>query len=118
MRENAFLNEQTGLSPGFHVKNTIDAKGAVFTVFKGEIPLVLCLLATDPVDDLHWKLVEDVYLKTTDQMPIDWAEPQKPPSTPWLAVVLLGLQFAPEAVGWLGDFERCLAWTIIDHIYS
>lgn len=36
------------------------------------------------------------------------------PSPPWVAVaiVLIG----PSEVGWLGDFERCLAWAWVDKI--
>jgi hypothetical protein len=36
------------------------------------------------------------------------------PSEPWCAVVLLpaALHY-PDAMGWLGDFERCVAWAWI-----
>ena len=30
-----------------------------------------------------------MYLQLTDEAPVDWALPEKPVSTPWLAVVLL-----------------------------
>lgn len=38
-----------------------------------------------------------------------------PPSAPWCAVALRGgLMSHPQAMGWLGDLERCLAWAWID----
>ena len=42
-------------------------------------------------------------------------EATKPSSLPWLAVVLLPslLNQTQGDVGCLGDFERCLAWTIL-----
>jgi hypothetical protein len=35
---------------------------------------------------------------------------------PWLSVVLLptGLTTEREELYWLADFERCLAWTLIE----
>jgi hypothetical protein len=42
-------------------------------------------------------------------------EANKPASLPWLAVVVLPfiVNQAREDVSWLGDFERCMAWTIL-----
>jgi hypothetical protein len=83
----------------------------MFTVYKGEIPLVHCLLAIagEGQDVRYWTLIEAMYLDMTDKSPLDWALPEKPSSAPWLAVVLLpGLAFDPEAAEWLGDFERCM----------
>lgn len=40
----------------------------------------------------------------------------KPPE-PWCGVVIHpGLAFNSEANEWLGDFERCIAWTWISHV--
>jgi len=37
------------------------------------------------------------------------------PSAPWCTAVLLpGLAADPEAAHWLGDLERCIAWTWIE----
>ena len=77
--------------------------------------MVFCVLATTTADEAYWKLFEDLYLETTDQCPVDWVMPPKPPSAPWLAVVLLpGIATDTDAAHWLGDFERCLAWLIIE----
>jgi len=52
-----------------------------FTVYKDEIPLVLCVLAVDPDDAPYWKGIEDMYLQITDTVPIDWSLSEKPAST-------------------------------------
>lgn len=37
------------------------------------------------------------------------------PGTPWCAVALqTGLALQSDAAQWLGDFERCVAWTWLD----
>ncbi|WP_371346111.1 hypothetical protein [Ancylobacter sp. IITR112] len=38
-------------------------------------------------------------------------DPSVPPLAPWCGVVLLpALPLRPDALGWAGDLERCLAW--------
>jgi hypothetical protein len=66
----------------------------------------------------YWKLVEDIYLSITDKAPIDWVLPEKPISTPWLAVILLGIHLEVEAAQWLGDFERCMAWLLLEDVFA
>lgn len=40
--------------------------------------------------------------------------PRRPQAVPWLAVLIWpGLALHPDAVGWLGDLERCVAWALI-----
>ena len=50
----------------------------------------------------------------TDKASVDWALPEKPASTPWLAVVLLGVHH--DLGAWLGDFERCMVWLLIEDV--
>ncbi|MBP2302502.1 hypothetical protein [Azospirillum picis] len=39
------------------------------------------------------------------------------PRTPWVAVVEHPTEpIFPDAVGWLGDFERCVAWAWIERV--
>jgi hypothetical protein len=104
---------------GYHLKTTTDEGGAVFTVFRDDIPLVHCLLALDANDDGgYWAVLEQMYLAVTDKISTESAFPEKPASPPWLAVMLLGLGYAPEAADWLGDFECCMAWLLIDRFYE
>jgi hypothetical protein len=121
MREMRLLESEARLPfPGYTMKTTIEDKGAVFSVYKDTKPLVLCLLAVDSDDARSWKVIEETYLKTTDKTPVNWALPEKPDSTPWLAVNLLGLHYDPEADHWhwLGDFERCMAWLLIEDAFD
>lgn len=41
--------------------------------------------------------------------------PPRPATTPWLAILLWPSFIAdPGPLGWLGDFERCVAWALIE----
>ena len=57
-------------------------------------------------------------MSITDKAPIDWVLPEKPISTPWLAVILLGIHLEVEAAQWLGDFERCMAWLLLEDVFA
>ena len=120
MRAMGLLEPEADLpvAPSYRLKTTTDEGGAVFTVFRDEVPFVHCLLALDANDDGYWAVLERMYLQLTDRTPMEFALAEKPPSTPWLAVVLLGLGRAPEAAAWLGGFERCMAWLLIDRFYE
>jgi len=65
-----------------------------------------------------WPAIEKLYLDLSDKRP-ELVAPgkvaEKPGSLPWLAVVLLPfiVNQRREDMGWLGDFERCMAWTIL-----
>lgn len=58
-----------------------------------------------------WPQLEGLYLRLTDKRPfagIDFAAPKQPESLPWCAAITI---LPDPAVHWLGDLERCLAWT-------
>jgi hypothetical protein len=42
--------------------------------------------------------------------------PDRAPAAPWLAVTIMPGMFAlpPELAGMLGDFERCVFWTLVE----
>ena len=41
-------------------------------------------------------------------------DPTRPPRAPWCGVLCHPALFLrPDAAEWLGDFERCVAWTVI-----
>jgi len=49
-----------------------------------------------------------------DGRPTDTEAPQ-PPAAPWLAVRMeFGALDFPDALDWLADYERCIAWTWIE----
>ena len=116
------LAEHGGAIPGcvpFRVVVDQGAGSAMFTVWRGAEPVVTCCLAwTEEGEAEAWPAVEKLYLDLSDRHPQLLApakEASNPASLPWLAVVLLPplLNQSRDDVGWLGDFERCLAWTIL-----
>jgi hypothetical protein len=116
------LAEHGGLIPGFspfRVTVTHGTGSAVFTIWRGEEPIVTCGLAWTAEGGAEaWPAIEKLYLDLSDTRP-ELVAPgkaaEKPESLPWLAVVLLPslLNQSRDDVGWLGDFERCMAWTIL-----
>jgi hypothetical protein len=116
------LSDRGGPIPGcapFRVEVTRGAGSAVFTVWRGQEPVVTCGLAWTVAGEAEaWPAIEKLYLDLSDSRPELLApakEASKPASLPWLAVVLLQslLTQSRNDVSWLGDFERCLAWTIL-----
>jgi hypothetical protein len=71
-----------------------------------------------------WPAIEKLYLDLSDSRPelvAPGKEAEKPSSLPWLAVVVLPfiLNQSHDDVAWLGDFERCMAWAILeDHLHG
>ena len=116
------LAEHGGPIPGcapFRVTVAHGTGSAVFTVWRGAEPVVTCGLAwTTEGEAEAWPAIEKLYLDLSDHDPELLApakEAEQPASLPWLAVVVLPfiLNQSRDDVGWLGDFERCMAWTIL-----
>jgi hypothetical protein len=116
------LAEYGGAIPGcapFRVTVAHGTGSAVFTIWRGAEPVVTCTLAWTAEGEAEaWPAIEKLYLDLSDRSPQLLApakEASKPESLPWLAVVLLPslLNQSRDDVGWLGDFERCMAWTIL-----
>ena len=116
------LADHGGAIPGcapFRVAIDHGAGSAVFTIWRGAEPIVTSALAWTAEGEAEaWPAVEELYLTLSDRNPELLApakEASKPGSLPWLAVVLLPslLNQSRDDVGWLGDFERCMAWTIL-----
>ena len=113
-----------GQPPGpfsaFHVQIVNEAAGgAVFTVTRAREPIVTGGVVWRPeAEAAVWSGLEGLYFQLNESLPALYphgAEARKPGSLPWLAVVTLPslLNQARSDVGWLGDFERCLAWALI-----
>ena len=105
----------------FRIESTVAGDGSrMFTLFRAADPLVTCGVAWTPAGQAEiWPALESLYLNLGDQHPELLGQacvPICPASLPWLAVVLLpaiALQ-SRDDVGWFGDFERCLAWAMIE----
>jgi len=112
--------------PPYTVAITREEGAAAFTLSHPEYgPLVTCVLCGDDARaDYAWKHCEKLYLKIVDDlaraglpMPESIMQlPPQPEQAPWLAVILTGaaLVIPNDAMEWAGDFERCLAWTILE----
>ena len=94
---------------------------SMFSIYYFDTPIVTCGLAMDAsASDLVWRQLMSLHSRSSgclETIPNDWTlEPSKPRSVPWLGVVLLPTVaiVPPEDLDWLGDFERCLAWAIIE----
>ncbi len=92
-----------GQIPGFAAFR-VEVVDPAFTVFRGADPLVSCAVGVGP--DPRWNLLVELQRQF-------WPVVAQPPAprTRWLGVVILpGLaRLARADVGWLGDFERCMA---------
>lgn len=105
----------------FHVNTTHGPGAAIFSVYRGKEPIVICGLAYATEGQAAiWDELEHLYMDLSDQFPnlmAASAAPAMPAQLPWLAVLLLptiGNQ-PQNAFDWLADFERCYAWAIIEH---
>jgi hypothetical protein len=99
--------------------------GAVWSIGRGTQPdAVFCGLASTTAGAAWvWPALERVHHDTGDAMARAGVladslanSPEMPGDLPWLGVVILpGLATSAQSdVSWLGDFERCLAFTILD----
>lgn len=87
-----------------------DGRDAVYTISSvvgaddpEPVPLITCWLAVEHPARV-WASV-----------PSAVAGVEMPESTPWLAVLMHPTALLrPEALGWLGDAERCIAWALIE----
>ena len=95
---------------------------ATFSLHRGQDILVMCGVAwTQSGASEVWPALEKLYFQLAET-PIKCimsdACPEMPSSLPWLGVVMLpSLVMAPRSdIGWIGDWERCFAWTLIESL--
>ncbi len=90
------------------IRMFFEHKGFIAILYRNDTPLVTIGVSTHSLssdeiwDDLH---NYELPLKTNDS---------PPPSAPWCAArIEPGAITALDVMHWIGDFERCLAWTFI-----
>jgi len=121
----AHLVTQKGAPPfpiPWDVTLRIDAKKqfGAFALTRGKMPLVSCVVAfSSKGRNLRtaWRTALQGYHADEESRRVfGGATPKKPASTPWLTVQLhRGIAHLPlEQILMLGDFERCLGWSIIE----
>ena len=60
-----------------------------------------------------WSQVQSYWLKITDEVPFDFPTLESPTDAPWLAVILVD-PLTTLSAPWLGNFERRMAWLLIE----
>jgi hypothetical protein len=85
-----------------------------FFLLRNDRHVVTCILCVDGKgSEQLWSQVEGYWLKITDEVPFDFSMPACPIDTPWLAVILLD-PLTTLSAPWLGNFEQCMAWLLIE----
>lgn len=103
--------------PGYDLVR-IDGPGYIGAVYAGREPLVTFGVArTEAEAEAVWAVLRDLSSPSIAAVPVRM--PTRP-AAPWLGVVLhvglhLGVNDHVPALSWLGDLERCVAWTWILH---
>lgn len=98
-----------GPTPGYTVRITHEGQDAIFTVSHEETPVLTAGVATaNP-----WKVWEALLTMAPITVMTTARKVGMPAEPPWLAVVLHDLS-RPADLHWLADFERCLAWTLME----
>lgn len=121
----ALVQTGGGPVPGFAPWRCVVTRGpgaASFDLRRSDQEVaVLCIVCWSPRESqAAWQALEEVYLRIADAMSqAGWAElqmPERPEVFPWLGVILLPAMFmaAQTDLSWMGNFERCLAWAIIE----
>ena len=102
------------------INEQIDSAGLLFSVIRGADSIVTCGLCWDIRGaGLIWGVVNGLYLHLVAAIEAAPAHAAMIPGrVPWLAVVLLPGVAAQrnEDISWLGDFERCMAFAILNQI--
>ena len=99
--------------PGYCVDiDRVVGGAAVFTISPGHAALATCGLAwTKAGARKLWPELLDAYQGVYGVVPN--ADPPK--LTPWLsAIIMPPVLFGHSSEAWLGHFERCFAWAILD----
>jgi len=109
------LGELLGAFAGYRLVVPHCEAGYFATLCRGEWPLLsLAVAATAEDEAVVWPALEGLYLKVTEapgMRAADFQAPHRPPTLPWVAVALVNPLAVP---GWAGDFERCLAWAVVE----
>lgn len=95
-----------GQVPGFPAFR-VEINGPIFTIFRGREAIVTCCVGNGHPES--WRILVDLQSKFYP------AKAKVEPKGRWLAVVILPgiLAQAKSDIGWLADFERCMAAALL-----
>lgn len=110
----------------YYLTGTRDEGALVVTVWrnatpKGQLPqrVPIATIGVAIKDgDKALELWHTLHLSHKSQeMPLATAKRKLPPAAPWCAARLdPGVTLFPDTAGWMGDFERCLAWAWVEMV--
>jgi hypothetical protein len=97
---------------GYFVSGRLTGKCASFSVYAGGTLLLSFAVAeNERCGQALWKGLHNVEGLATQ------TDPEKQPRAPWLGVALAeGIALYPQAAGFLGDFERCIGWALLESL--
>lgn len=98
-----------GPVPGFPAYR-VTISGPVYTIWRGREPIAAAGVGHGRQDASTWQALTDLQAQVA---PVKATQP--PASAAWLAIALLpGLaHLTRQDIGWLGDFERCMAAALL-----
>lgn len=97
-----------GPVPAFPAFRVEIVGNSLFTIWRGQEPIVTCAVGQG-----HSQAWEELFYLQARFVPK--LKPHRAPKTAWLAVAILpGIgNLTQDDIGWLADFERCLAAAIL-----
>ncbi len=96
----------TQVPGGYSLVVPVVERGYLATVQQGRVPIASIGVAADEGEaEIVWPALVELQRAVAEPVAT------RPATTPWCAVALLVV--SPATSDWLGDFERCLAWTYL-----
>jgi hypothetical protein len=115
MRQMGLLEKKSVLPfPGWSMLLSKSQGCHAFSLLRSDRHVVTCSLCVDAEkSEQLWSQVEDYWLKITDEVPFDFPMLECPTEVPWLAVILVD-PLTTLSAPWIGNFEQCMAWLLIE----
>lgn len=102
--------ERVEILPGYWCSGRISGRCATFSVFAGT-ELILAFGVAE-----HARCGAALWRGLHNAEGLPWkTDPETQPQAPWIGVALTDAFHAhPGAWDWVGDFERCLGWALLE----
>ena len=115
MRQMGLLEKKSVLPfPGWSMLLSKSQGCHAFSLLRNDHEVVTCSLCVNAEkSEQLWSQVQSYWLKITDEVPFDFPTLECPTDAPWLAVILVD-PLTTLSAPWLGNFERRMAWLLIE----
>lgn len=101
---------------GYRLSVPKTERGLLCTMFAKDRPVMSMIVAASAEDLDHlWPTMQEMYHKVTEVpalRSLDYIAGSKPDKLP--TCIAWPMFATPQEAMWLGDFERCLAWTFLE----